>query len=58
MEETEDAQVVRAIQAVDPSFKIDKFMREAAEFYVPDVMEAYLRGDQPALQEWCSEQVR
>lgn len=58
MQETEEAQVIRYIHSVDPTFTIDKFMCDATEFYIPEIMEAYLRGDEPILKEWCSEPVK
>lgn len=57
MQESEEAQVVRMFQSVDPTFSIDKFMRDATEFYIPDVMDAYIKGDLKTLKEWCSDAV-
>lgn len=55
--ESETTQVIKAIQAVDPSFNSEQFMRDAAEYYIPDVLEATLKGDLELLREWCSEQL-
>jgi import inner membrane translocase subunit TIM44 len=55
--ESEEALVVRAFRQVDPKFTIDGFMRDAAEFYIPDVMDAIISGDLKVLKEWCSESV-
>ncbi|KAJ3090869.1 protein translocase subunit [Quaeritorhiza haematococci] len=55
--ETEEAQVIRAIQMVDPSFQVDKWLRDVTEFYLPEFMDAYLKSDEVVLQEWCSEQL-
>lgn len=33
-------------------------MKEARGFIVPEVMEAYLKGDVETLKLWCSEAVR
>jgi import inner membrane translocase subunit TIM44 len=55
--ESEHAQVINAIKMVEPGFHIDRFVKDAAEFYIPDIMEAYLQGNMAVLSEWCSEQV-
>lgn len=57
-EESEQAQTVRALQMIDPSFNMDKFLREARTYIIPEVMEAYLKGDVESLKMWCSEAVR
>ncbi|KAJ3121955.1 protein translocase subunit [Nowakowskiella sp. JEL0407] len=54
-QETEQSRVVRAFRSVDPSFNLEDFTTEIAEFVVPDIMEAYLSGDAVTLEEWCSE---
>ncbi|KAJ1530138.1 protein translocase subunit [Nowakowskiella sp. JEL0078] len=54
-QESEQARVVKAFQSVDPSFNLEEFTSELAEFVVPDIMEAYLSGDAVLLEEWCSE---
>ena len=56
-EESDQAQAIRAFQMIDPSFNMDKFMVEARTYIVPEVMEAYLRGDTETLKLWCSEAV-
>lgn len=57
-EETEQAQVIRLFKQADPTFSIDKFMKIATEEYIPEIMEAYLKGDTKTLKKWCSEPVR
>lgn len=42
---------------IDPSFNMDKFLREARTYIIPEVMEAYLKGDVESLKMWCSEAV-
>ncbi|TPX39148.1 hypothetical protein SeLEV6574_g07409 [Synchytrium endobioticum] len=54
-EETEQAQVVKALQAVEPGFSIDKFIREATRWMIPDVMETYLRSDRIGLKDWVND---
>jgi mitochondrial import inner membrane translocase subunit TIM44 len=57
-EETENAQVVRAFKAIDPSFTSEVFERELREYIVPEVVDAYLTADGESLKKWCSEAVR
>lgn len=54
-EETEQAQVVKAIQTVEPGFSIDKFLREATRWMIPDIMETYLRSDRIGLKDWVND---
>ena len=56
-EESDQAQAIRAFQMIDPTFNMDKFMSEARTYIIPEVMEAYLRGDVETLKLWCSEAV-
>ncbi|KAL1708400.1 hypothetical protein EV121DRAFT_254415 [Schizophyllum commune] len=54
-EETEQAQVLRMMKAIDPTFDREQFERELREYIVPEVVDAYLSADQKALKDWCSE---
>ncbi|OBZ86359.1 Mitochondrial import inner membrane translocase subunit tim44 [Choanephora cucurbitarum] len=54
-EESDQAQAIRAFQAIDPTFNMDKFMEDARKFIIPELMEAYLKGDVETLKLWCSE---
>ncbi|KAI9313415.1 hypothetical protein BX666DRAFT_684709 [Dichotomocladium elegans] len=54
-EESEQAQAVRAFQAIDPTFNMDQFMTEVRTYIIPEVLEAYLKGDSETLKLWCSE---
>ncbi|KAL1918650.1 uncharacterized protein VTP21DRAFT_2672 [Calcarisporiella thermophila] len=54
-EETETAQAIRSLQQIDPRFNLDRFIKEAREYIVPEVLDAYLKGDAQTLREWCSE---
>ena len=56
-EETEQAQVVKAIQAVEPGFSIDKFIKEATRWMIPDIMETYLKSDRVGLKDWVNDVV-
>ncbi|KAF9436507.1 protein translocase subunit [Entomortierella beljakovae] len=55
LDETENAKTIRALQMIDPSFKMDNFMKECREFIIPEVMDAVLSTDSETLNEWCSE---
>ncbi|KAG0372809.1 protein translocase subunit [Mortierella sp. AD032] len=55
LDETENAKTIRALQMIDPRFKMDTFMKEAREFIIPEVMDAVLNADSETLNEWCSE---
>ncbi|KAF9908755.1 protein translocase subunit [Linnemannia zychae] len=55
LDETENAKTIRALQMIDPRFKMDNFMKEAREFIIPEVMDAVLNADSETLHEWCSE---
>jgi predicted lipid-binding transport protein (Tim44 family) len=56
-EESDQAQAIRAFQTIDPTFNMDKFMVDARKYIVPELMEAYLKGDVETLKVWCSEAV-
>lgn len=56
-EESDQAQAIRAFQSIDPTFNMDKFMTDARKYIVPELMEAYLKGDVETLKLWCSEAV-
>jgi len=55
--ETETAKALSQLKAIDPSFNLDYFMREARQYIVPELIEAYLKGDKATLKKWCSEAV-
>lgn len=53
--ETEQAQVIRAFREIDPQFSQEMFLRELRAYIVPELVEAYVRGEAPVLQKWLSE---
>ncbi|KAI7820041.1 hypothetical protein BC939DRAFT_399785 [Gamsiella multidivaricata] len=55
LDETENAKTIKALQMIDPSFKMDAFMKECREFIIPEIMDAVLNTDSETLNEWCSE---
>ncbi|CAG8439460.1 6792_t:CDS:10 [Acaulospora morrowiae] len=54
-EENETAQAISQLKLIDPRFNVEDFLREAREYIVPEIMEAYLKGDTETLKKWCSE---
>ncbi|ORX60687.1 TIM44 subunit of mitochondria import inner membrane translocase [Hesseltinella vesiculosa] len=54
-EESDQAQAIRVFQTIDPTFNMEKFMKEARSYIIPELMEAYLKGDVETLKLWCSE---
>ncbi|KAI8889893.1 TIM44 subunit of mitochondria import inner membrane translocase [Backusella circina FSU 941] len=54
-EESDQAQAINAMKAIDPTFNMDQFMTDARRFIIPELMEAYLKGDVETLKVWCSE---
>ncbi|KAF9358700.1 protein translocase subunit [Mortierella sp. AD094] len=55
LDETENAKTIKALQMIDPHFKMDNFMKECREFIIPEIMDAVLNADSETLHEWCSE---
>lgn len=56
-EESEHAQAIAEIKTLDPSFELEEFLKEAREFMVPEVLEAYVHWQPKDLKEWCSDAV-
>jgi import inner membrane translocase subunit TIM44 len=56
--ESENAVAIAHLKAtLDPNFNLEVFMRQAREFIIPEVIDAYLHGDTDTLRLWCSEAV-
>lgn len=53
--ETETAKALREIAQRDPSFHLEKFMKDAHEHLIPEILDALLCGDLPTLRLWSSE---
>ena len=49
---------LKQIKLIDPRFNVADFMKEVREFIIPEIMEAYLKGDASTLRRWCSQAVR
>ncbi|KAK9451813.1 uncharacterized protein V1518DRAFT_424778 [Limtongia smithiae] len=53
--ETEYAQVMRTFHEMDPSFSSETFLREARDYIVPEVIDAFVKSDDDTLKRWLSE---
>ena len=53
--QTEAAQAIVLLRKIDSSFSTDKFLREARDFIIPEVLESFLTGEMIKLKEWTSE---
>ncbi|OLY83881.1 Mitochondrial import inner membrane translocase subunit tim44 [Smittium mucronatum] len=54
--ETESAHALRQIRdQIDPTFRLDAFLRDCREYIIPEIMDAYLQQDSVTLKLWCSE---
>lgn len=53
--ENETAMVIKKLRSMDPSFQIEPFLRELREYILPEVLDAYVKGDVETLKLWLSE---
>ncbi|KAM0506038.1 hypothetical protein ACHAP9_005340 [Verticillium nonalfalfae] len=53
--ENEQAQVIKKFREMDPNFKMEPFLTELREYILPEVLDAYVKGDVPTLKLWLSE---
>lgn len=53
--ETEAARVVKQFKEYDPHFTSIAFQKQLREYIVPEVVEAYIKGDEEVLKKWLSE---
>lgn len=53
--ETDTARAMRELKERDASFNMEKFMKTAREYIIPEILEAFLTADIPTLRTWCSE---
>ena len=56
--ETEVAGVIRKFKEMDPSFNMEFFNTELREWIIPEIVDAYVKGDVETLSQWLSEAVR
>ncbi|KAK3394485.1 hypothetical protein B0H63DRAFT_461059 [Podospora didyma] len=53
--ENETAMVIKKLRQMDPSFQVEDFLRELREYILPEVLDAYVKGDIETLKLWLSE---
>ncbi|KAK0734928.1 hypothetical protein B0T26DRAFT_635817 [Lasiosphaeria miniovina] len=53
--ENETAMVIKKLRQMDPAFQVEPFLRELREYILPEVLDAYVRGDIETLKLWLSE---
>ncbi|KAH6651139.1 hypothetical protein F5144DRAFT_480004 [Chaetomium tenue] len=53
--ENETAMVIKRLRAMDPAFKLEPFLQELREYILPEVLDAYVKGDVETLKLWLSE---
>ena len=52
--ENESALVIKRFREMDPSFQVEPFLREMREYVLPEVLDAYVKGDTDTLRLWLS----
>ncbi|KAI2487938.1 Mitochondrial import inner membrane translocase protein [Pyrenophora tritici-repentis] len=52
--ENETAMVIKKFREMDPSFQMEPFLTEMREYILPEVLDAYVKGDVGVLKEWLS----
>lgn len=53
--ENETAMVIKKFRTFDPAFQVEPFLRELREYILPEVLDAYVKGDTETLKLWLSE---
>lgn len=53
--ENETAQVIKKFKEMDPTFSMEPFLREMREYILPEVLDAYVKGDAATLKLWLSD---
>ncbi|KAI4212302.1 MAG: hypothetical protein LQ351_005015 [Letrouitia transgressa] len=52
--ENETAMVIKKFREMDPTFSLEPFLREMREYILPEVLDAYVKGDVETLKLWLS----
>ncbi|KAI1503721.1 hypothetical protein F5X99DRAFT_374257 [Biscogniauxia marginata] len=52
--ENETAMVIRKFRSMDPNFQLEPFLQELREYILPEVLDAYVKGDVETLKLWLS----
>ena len=46
--------VIKKFREMDPAFQVEPFLREMREYILPEVLDAYVKGDTETLKLWLS----
>ncbi|KEY67343.1 hypothetical protein S7711_09473 [Stachybotrys chartarum IBT 7711] len=52
--ENETAMVIKKFRTMDPNFQVEPFLQELREYILPEVLDAYVKGDTETLKQWLS----
>ena len=52
--ENETAMVIKKFREIDPTFKMEPFLQDMREYILPEVLDAYVKGDTETLRLWLS----
>jgi len=52
--ENETAMVIKKFREIDPNFQLEPFLRDLREYILPEVLDAYVKGDVETLKVWLS----
>ncbi|KAK2934150.1 Tim44-like domain [Fusarium oxysporum f. sp. vasinfectum] len=52
--ENETAMVIKKFRSMDPNFQTEPFLQELREYILPEVLDAYVKGDAETLKLWLS----
>ena len=52
--ENETATVIKKFREMDPSFQLEPFLQDMREYILPEVLDAYVKGDVETLKLWLS----
>ncbi|KAI0867471.1 TIM44 subunit of mitochondria import inner membrane translocase [Hypoxylon argillaceum] len=52
--ENETAMVIKKVREMDPNFQLEPFQQELRDYILPEVLDAYVKGDTETLKLWLS----
>ena len=52
---TELSETLTEICKMDPNFEKEQFLKDCEQDFIPNILEAIVRGDLETLQDWCFE---
>lgn len=52
--ENETAMVIKKFREMDPSFQLEPFLQDMRDYILPEVLDAYVKGDVETLKVWLS----